>query len=349
MDTQSTVSGTYRLDEVGSGATFDGNISGVSWGAVLAGAAAAAALSLVLFILGVGFGLSAVSPWSYNTVPMGKSTIIWLAFTQLAAAGIGGYMAGRLRVKWVSVHTEEVYFRDTAHGLLAWAVATLVTAVFLTGALRAVTSGAVNVAAATSTATAAGTVSYFSDMLLRADPATPVPNNANAAPGNTPSSNTTGGDTPASSNTTGMTASANTPTGTSTPAMAMSGFENAALRAEVARIFTNDLATGSLAADDEHYLSRVVAQHTGLSQADADKRVENVYARLNKVQSDTVATAKVAAAKASKVAAYTALWMFVALLLGAFFASLMATFGGKQRDRLYDVVQREGTPSVLRR
>ena len=110
--------------------------SGVSWGAVFAGAAAAAALSLVLFSLGTGLGLASISPWSYNSAAaIGISTILWISFTQLAASAAGGYMAGRLRTKWASLHTDEVYFRDTAHGLLAWAMATLLTAMLVGGAV----------------------------------------------------------------------------------------------------------------------------------------------------------------------------------------------------------------------
>jgi hypothetical protein len=104
--------------------------SAVSWGAVAAGAAAAAALSLILLILGVGLGLSSVSPWATEGVTastFGLSTILWLTLTQLAASAMGGYLAGRLRTKWSDVHTDEVYFRDTAHGFLAWAVASLAT------------------------------------------------------------------------------------------------------------------------------------------------------------------------------------------------------------------------------
>jgi hypothetical protein len=82
--------------------------SGVSWAAIFAGAAAAAALSLVLFILGSGLGLAAISPWSYNSAAaIGISTILWIAFTQLVASAVGGYMAGRLRTRWASLHTDE--------------------------------------------------------------------------------------------------------------------------------------------------------------------------------------------------------------------------------------------------
>ena len=126
MQAQSTVAEGAPAAETAA-SNFGGNTSGVSWAAVLAGATATAALAFILLILGVGLGLSAVSPWSYSANVMGKSTIIWLALTQLIAAGLGGYIAGRLRAKWSSIHTDEARFRDTAHGFLAWAAATLVT------------------------------------------------------------------------------------------------------------------------------------------------------------------------------------------------------------------------------
>lgn len=278
----------------------DLNNPGVSWGAVLAGAAAAAALSFILLILGVGLGLSSVSPWSFNAMAIGVSTIGWLAFMQLAASGIGGYLAGRLRVKWSSIHTDEVHFRDTAHGLLAWAVATLITVAVLAGGTRAVLSGAIDagsgVAAAVGPAAAAGAkagegsanpLDYFSDMLLRAAPAA----------------------------------------GTGS-----AGSTLADQRVEIGKIFATGLSTGSLAADDRSYLGQVVASRTGLTQAEAEARVDAVYARAAKAAADAKAKAQLAADTARKAGAHTALWMFVALLLGAFVASLAATFGGRQRD-----------------
>ena len=278
----------------------DLNNPGVSWGAVLAGAAAAAALSFILLILGVGLGLSSVSPWSFNATAIGVSTIAWLAFMQLAASGIGGYMAGRLRVKWSSIHTDEVHFRDTAHGLLAWAVATLLTVALLAGGTRAVLSGAIDagsgVAAAVGPAAAAGAkagegganpLDYFSDMLLRAAPA--------AATGE-------------------------------------AGGTVAEQRVEIGKIFATGLSTGSLAADDRAYLGQIVAKRSGVTQAEAEARVDAVYARATKAAADAKAKAQQAAETARKAGAHTALWMFVALLLGAFVAALAATFGGRQRD-----------------
>lgn len=127
--------------------------SAVSWGAIVAGAAAGAALSLILLILGVGLGLSAVSPWvneSISAERFGMSTIIWLSITQLLSSALGGYLAGRLRTKWVDIHNDEVYFRDTAHGFLAWAVASLATAVLLTSVIGAILGGAIDAGAAAS-------------------------------------------------------------------------------------------------------------------------------------------------------------------------------------------------------
>ena len=83
----------------------------------------AAALALILLILGmgVGLGMTAASLWASQGVSAGTFggvVIVWLTVTQILAAGLGGYLAGRLRTTWVSAHTDQIYFRDTAHGFL---------------------------------------------------------------------------------------------------------------------------------------------------------------------------------------------------------------------------------------
>jgi hypothetical protein len=117
----------------------------VSWGAILAGAFAAAVMTLVLVILGSGLGLASASPWSdegSSAATIGVAAIIWLVVTQWLSAGLGGYMAGRLRSKWTGIHSDESFFRDTAHGFLAWAVATVVaTALLASAATSAVGTG----------------------------------------------------------------------------------------------------------------------------------------------------------------------------------------------------------------
>jgi hypothetical protein len=116
----------------------------VSWPAVFAGAFAAAALSLVLLALGTGIGLSSISPWSNagaSASAIGIGAIVWLVITQSLAGTMGGYLAGRMRTKWTNTHTHEVYFRDTAHGFLVWAVGLVITAGFLASAATSLVGG----------------------------------------------------------------------------------------------------------------------------------------------------------------------------------------------------------------
>ena len=108
--------------------------STVSWGAVIAGGIAAAALSLFLLALGVGLGLSSISPWSdqgVSATTFKVGTGIYLVCVAMLSSAVGGYLAGRLRATWAGVHNDEIYFRDTAHGLLAWAFATILGATAL--------------------------------------------------------------------------------------------------------------------------------------------------------------------------------------------------------------------------
>ncbi len=107
---------------------------GISWSGVVAGAFVTAALGLILLTLGFGLGLSSVSPWTYRGVSgktIAEGAIAWLVFSQIVSGGMGGYLAGRLRHRWVRVHLDEIHFRDSAQGFLAWAVAVVVTAGFL--------------------------------------------------------------------------------------------------------------------------------------------------------------------------------------------------------------------------
>ena len=120
-----------------SPASAEASASGVSWAAVVAGAFVAAALSLILLALGAGAGLSSLSPWANSGAPASAvkfGALIWIALTEIISAGIGGYLAGRLRTKWTGVRTDEVYFRDTAHGFLVWAVALVISGALLTTA-----------------------------------------------------------------------------------------------------------------------------------------------------------------------------------------------------------------------
>src|ERR1700742_4076371 len=117
------LSADYQTKNIHNPLGGEANSSGVSWSAVIAGGFVTAALSLILLALGTGLGLSSFSVWSYSSstaTKLGAAAILWMICTHLASSAMGGYLAGRLRTKWSNIHNDEVYFRDTAHGFLAW-------------------------------------------------------------------------------------------------------------------------------------------------------------------------------------------------------------------------------------
>ncbi len=206
-------------------------------------------------------------------------TGIYLVIVGVMSSAVGGYVAGRLRTKWVGVHNNEVFFRDTAHGLLAWALATLISATALTSTTAYLASGAVAGGAAASSQALGrlGASEIYVDKLFR------------PAPGQS-------------------------------PAQADNG--NFGARAEVLRLWTADFrSSADLSQADRAYVAQAVAARTGLSQADAEKRVD-----------DVVTEAKSAADKARRNAAHLSFWLTAALLFGAFAASLAAAEGGTLRD-----------------
>jgi hypothetical protein len=277
-------------------------LSAVAWGAVLAGAATASSLWMILMILGTGLGLSSIPQWlsaDISTGTVGVAAIARLVFSTIAASGLGGYIAGRLHTRWLGVPRDEVWFRDTAHGFLAWAVSALVTATLLTAMIGSVVSDGMEAGAAYAEtapgaeltavrASGGGTsdrLTYYIDTLYRTD--------------------TTDG-----------------------PRFAPS----AAVTAEVARVFTNALQLGSLPATDIRYLGTTVAEQTGLSQDDAQTRVADTFGQLQSRIGELDVNERTLAEQARKAAATATIWLFIALLSGAFLASLMAIFGGRQRD-----------------
>lgn len=267
-------------------AANEARASGVSWAAVIGGAFVAAALSLILLALGAGLGLSSFSIWSNvgaSASTIGTAAVVWLIVMQIISSSMGGYLAGRLRTRWAHIHTDEVYFRDTAHGFLAWAVAFVITAVFLASAAAALAGSTVSSPAPGAGAAVEGNGQdldrngYFVDMLFRS--ATPK-SDANAA----------------------------------------------AERTESGRIFAHALRQKEIPAADKSYLTQLVAARAELNQAEAEKRVSDVFT-----------SAQQAAETARKTAAHSLLWAFIALLIGAFCASFGATIGGRQRDHVVAV------------
>lgn len=284
----------------------DASSSAVSWSAVFAGATMAVAVSLLLTLLGSGLGFAAVSPWAdHSGVVLGAGAILWLSFTQLAASALGGFLAGRLRATWTRIQDDEVHFRDTAHGLLSWAVATLVMALFFGGILgqmagsvidapvdAATAALAQNAAATGPNGDAAHSPDYLVDVMLRSDRAGPPD------PG---------------------------------------------LRQEAMRILASGVANGRLAVADRAWLTRRIAERSGLDREEAGKRVDDAFASSAAVAAKAKAAARESADSARKAAASTALWLTVTLLLGAFTASWCATLGGRMRDGLAATSRRHTT------
>jgi len=228
-------------------APVESSKSAVTWGPIFGGAAAAIGVTLILLLLGSGVGLTMVSPWSGQSSSLGTvgvTAAIWLVVVQWLSSGLGGYITGRLRTKWAAVHTDEVFFRDTAHGFISWALATVFVVGFLASSLTSLAgAGAQAVGSATTAAgtAAASTASptdlstaYFTDALLR-------PEQARA----------------------GATS------------------DDAAATSEVSRILLNGAAAGQIPDDDKAYLATIISARTGLSEADARTRVDTVLKRID--------------------------------------------------------------------
>jgi hypothetical protein len=279
--------------------TTESSSSALRWGPILAGAFAASTLTVVLLLVGSGLGLTMVSPWSNegaSITTIAASTAVWLVVVQWLSSGVGGYLAGRLRTKWVNIHSDEVYFRDTAHGFMAWAVATIIVLGVLGSAVSSIVGGGVQAAstvvsgaalgatANTGNDSAPGAASYFVDALFR--PADPARLAQPGAPG-------------------------------SDDAVAQAG-----------RIIAQGAVTGEIAEADRTYLSQLVAARAGLSEPDAKARVDEVLKRID----DAKVQAKEAADSARKAGATFALVTALSLVIGAFIASAAALVGGKQRD-----------------
>lgn len=272
--------------------------SAMSWGPIFGGAAAAIGVTLILLLLGSGVGLTMVSPWSGQSSSLdtvGVTAAIWLVVVQWLSSGLGGYITGRLRTKWAAVHTDEVFFRDTAHGFISWALATIFVAGFLASSLTSLAGAGAQ--AVGSAATAAGTAAsstasaadlptaYFTDALLR-------PEQARA--------------------------------GATT--------DDAAATAEVSRILLNGAAAGQIPDDDKAYLGTIVSARTGLSEADARTRVDTVLKRIDDAKVATQKAADEARKAASTTALLGALSLLIGAFIAAAAAAFGGSQRDEEED-----------------
>jgi len=269
---------------------FESARSGISFAAIVGGAVAAVAATLILIALGSALGFASVSPWRDGAAAtsIGIGAAIWVIVTQWLSSAFGGYLTGRLRTKWAFHSSDEVFFRDTAHGFMAWALAT----VFVFGLAMSIAGGAANMVATVGAGAAQGAaegaasepMAYLVDTLFRAPP--------------------TAGETPVA------------------PASAAPQETNTDVRAESGRILARSLTT-ELTPEDRSYLGQQIAAQTGLSQADAEARIDQV-----------VTAAKQQADDAREAAGALAFLTALSLLIGAFVASAAGALGGRHRDEI---------------
>jgi hypothetical protein len=272
---------------VARGASVEASTSAVSWPAIIAGAFAAASVSLILLSLGSGLGLASVSPWSNAGASVTTFTVmtgIWLIIVQWVASGMGGYVTGRLRTKWVNTHSHEVFFRDTAHGFLTWTVATVISAGLLASAASSVVGGGVRAGATVASEAAQGAASSTADMASQVG-AYDIDTLFRSA---RPSTDASAADT----------------------------------RGEATRILATGLSNGDVSAPDRAYLAQLVAARTGLSDSDARKRVDDVITQVKAAQAKAREAADTARKAASAFSIFAALSMVIGAFIACAAAAL---------------------------
>lgn len=288
----------------------------LDWGPVILGALGAAAMSVVLLAFGSALGLSVVSPYPYAGISAKGAAIlaaVYLALVMVASFAAGGYIAGRMRSPWRTTDETESYFRDGAHGFGVWAIGVLLGAALAASGVGAVVSAAGKATTAIAAAGTAGAASnpamgqlslrptdYAIDRLLAPGPAAAAADPAaTAAPAG----------------------------GAQAPAM-QARRTRADLEAPMARALAASLTSPQLDVRDRTYLARVVAEQTGMSQADAEKRVDETYADLKAAEQK----ARDAADAARKTAIIAAFLAAATLAIGCAAACAGAGVGARHRD-----------------
>jgi hypothetical protein len=290
-----------------AGATPDGS-SFVEWGAVIAGAVLASALSFVFLTFGTAIGLSATSPWRNSGMSVqvvASLAILWAMIQQIASFMIGGYVAGRMRSRWREPTQHEVEFRDGLHGGLVWALGVVIgAALFVASAGAAARTGTELLGHAFSGASSTSSASMDSvvDGMLRGATVAQAGSSSTTPSSSPPSS-------PQGAGASGGSARAAGP--------ANPGDQ----RAEIARIMTASVTSGQLSDQDRSHLAQLVAQRTGLSQQEAEKRVNDAFA-----------SAREAADKARRGAVLTGFVTAASLIISFGAAWWAAMKGGNHRD-----------------
>ena len=248
----------------------------LQWTPVIAGALVASAISLVLIAFGSAIGLSILSSsptWRDASPALAVLSGLFLLLTAIASFGLGGYVAGRLRERWhQSAHNDVVEFRDGTHGVVAWAIAVVITGLVAAASAAVIASREVQPATSPIATTSEPLIAYELDRLFRA------------------------GQRPFEGDLTYT-------------------------RTEAGRILLTATGRRGIAPEDRTYLVRLVATRTGISQPDAERRVD-----------EAIAGATTAVRKARRGAVILAFATAVSLLVGAATAWYASCVGGRHRD-----------------
>jgi hypothetical protein len=219
--------------------------------------------------------VSSTAPtWRDASVALWLLSGLYLVLVAVLSYGAGGYLAGRVRSSWKTT-PDEIEFRDGTHGLLVWALATILTGLLVVGTAQAVTRLAAPSGGATGASTSVAgenILAYDLDRLFRAE---------------------------------------------RRPA----DVDMTDARAEAARILLTASGHSGVAAEDRAYLIRLVGSRTGLSPADAERRVDTI-----------IASARTNIRRARRATVILAFMAGSAALLGAAVAWFAAGLGGRHRD-----------------
>lgn len=343
---------------VAPGPATNDDRSYVDWPAIIAGIVLASGISLVLLTFGSAIGLSFADFNAADDVDplwIAIAAASWLLWVQISSFMAGGYITGRLRKRHLDSTEDESDVRDGAHGLLVWGGALIVGAVIAVSgigaaatavgnAAGALTNAASNVAGGAAEGAVTDPNAYFTDMLFRPVATTGATDAAAAPAAETPAApaatETPAATTPAApatgTDTTATTSAPAAPAATPAPAAAPAPSattetpaDTTAIRGEAGRIFAQSAISGELAADDRTYLVQAVSANTGMSQADAEARVDQVVTAIDNAKAQAAEVAE----EARKMTVLGAFITAASLLVSAVGAYWAAQKGGNHRDK----------------
>lgn len=291
-----------------------GRNSYVDWAAIIAGAVIAAAVSMIMLTFGGAVGLSFASPFrgeGISLTGLAIASALWLLWVQVSSFAAGGYVAGRMRRRMWEGTPHEAEVRDGIHGVSVWAVGAIVSGLIAASTV----SGVVKTGAQVAATTAAGAATALG-----------AAGGAAAAEGNGQG----GQQATAAGSRSGYIV--DTLFRTDDPAAASPPPDSEAARQEVGRILAFSATQGSVSAEDRAYVARVVAARTGMTQEQAEQRVNDALARADAIARDAERKAREAADAARKAGAILGFITAATMLIAAGAAWWAASAGGRHRD-----------------